>query len=162
MKDKVIFKPVEENDFGMILKLEEDSFNIYDRLDKETLIELFSEFSEGFYKIVIDELMVGYSVFLIEDGAGYIESIAITESYRRRGLGLLALRFMIKSMMSMGLKEINLHVRIDNKGAMALYEKEGFMRKEIVEKFYKDEEPAYLYSATEETMLKNKKEIQIT
>lgn len=146
MNRGVFFKPVSESDFEDILKLEEESFNSYDRLDRDTLIELFSEFPGGFYSINSEEMMIGYSVFLIEDGCGYIESIAINSRWRRRGLGLLALRFMIKCIMEMGIQEINLHVRIDNTAAMALYEKEGFVKKNIVAGFYKDGEPAYLYS----------------
>lgn len=146
MNKKIIFNPVTENDFEEILKLEEESFNSYDRLDRKTLLELFSEFREGFYSLVSDGIMVGYSVFLIEKGAGYIESIAINNNYRRRGFGLLALRFMIKCIADMNIKEINLHVRTDNKAAISLYEKEGFVKRMLVDSFYEDGEPAYLYS----------------
>jgi len=146
MKNKVIFKPATEDDFDGILKLEEESFNLYDRLDSETLIELFSEFREGFYTIMVNDVMIGCSVFLIEDGAGYIESIAINNLYRRRGLARQALKFMIKCIMEMGIDIINLHVRIDNRAAISLYEKEGFKREGIINDFYKDGEPAYFYS----------------
>jgi ribosomal-protein-alanine N-acetyltransferase len=149
MNRNVIFKPATESDFAEILRLEEESFNLYDRLDDETLIELYSEFSEGFHIIIVDGVMAGYSVFLLEDDIGYIESIAINNNYKRRGLGLLALQHMIKCLGDMGIKDINLHVRIDNNAAMSLYEKEGFEKKLIVENFYKDGEPAYLYSRNE-------------
>jgi len=151
MKDKVIFRPADENDFEEILKLEEDSFNLYDRLDRETLIELFLDFREGFHMITNDNVIIGYSVFLIEDGAGYIESIAIKNNYRRRGLGLLALKYMIKCIIKMNINDINLHVRTDNPAAMSLYEKEGFVKIDKVDNFYKDGEPAYFYSRGEHT-----------
>ncbi len=145
MKDKLIFRPASETDFNEILKLEEDSFSLYDRLDREDLIELFSGFREGFHMILSDCETIGYSVFLIEDEAGYIESIAVSNKYRRRGVGLLALKHIIKCIIDMNINEINLHVRTDNLAAMSLYEKEGFVKKERVESFYKDGEPAYLY-----------------
>lgn len=143
---RVEFKPATEDDFEEILMLEEESFNLYDRLDRETLTEMFSEFREGFYITKADDVTAGYSVFLIEDGAGYIESIAISNNYRRRGLGRRTLEFMMKCIIDMGLKDINLHVRMENISAMALYEKEGFVRTGIVSGFYTDGEPAYLYS----------------
>ena len=149
MNDKVIFKSATENDFEDILRLEAESFNLYDRLDRETLIELFAEFRKGFYTITVNGVVAGYSVFLIEDGAGYIESIAISNKYRRRGLGQLALKFMLKCIIDMGINDINLHVRMDNFPAISLYEKEGFAKKEIVPGFYKDGESAYLYSKKE-------------
>jgi len=146
MNHEIFFRPVTERDYETILELEMESFNSYDRLDRETLIELFSEFREGFYTININDVVVGYSVFLIEDGAGYVESIAINSNYRRRGLGIRALEFMIKRMEDMKLETINLHVRMDNMAAMSLYEKNGFIKKGVIENFYKDHEPAYLYS----------------
>lgn len=148
MDSKTVFRPVDENDFLMILELEKESFNRYDRLDLETLTELFTEFRDGFCMILLDDVIAGYSVFLIEGGEGYIESIAISKKYRRLGLGFDALRYMIDRMARLEIKKINLHVRFDNNAAMALYEKEGFTRKGIVEGFYTDGEPAYLYSAS--------------
>lgn len=153
MKSNVIFKPAAENDFEEILRLEKESFNSYDRLDRETLIELFAEFREGFHIITADGEVAGYSVFLIEDGEGYIESIAINSNYRRRGLGILALNYMMECLKDRGFKKINLHVRMDNIAAMSLYEKEGFIRTGIVPGFYKDGESAYLYSRQETAVL---------
>lgn len=149
MESKVIFKPASENDFDEILRLEEESFNSYDRLDRETLLELFTEFREGFNIIIADGEAAGYSVFLIEDGDGYIESIAVNSNYRRRGLGILALKYMMNCLKDRGFKNVNLHVRMDNIAAMSLYEKEGFVRTGIVPGFYKDGESAYLYSRKE-------------
>jgi ribosomal-protein-alanine N-acetyltransferase len=149
MKSKVIFKPAAESDFEEILRLEEESFNLHDRLDRETLIELFNEFREGFHIITADGEFAGYSVFLIEDGEGYIESIAVNSNHRRRGLGILALKYMMECLKDRGFEKINLHVRMDNIAAMSLYEKEGFLRTGIVPGFYKDGEPAYLYSRKE-------------
>jgi len=146
MNSKIIFKPVTEDDFEEILKLEKESFNKYDRLDRETLIEIFSEFSEGFYTLISDGIMAGYSVFYIEKNRGYIESIAIKNIFRRRGFGRTALKFMIKRMNDMDIKEINLHVRFENREAISLYEKEGFVREGIADGFYTDGEPAYLYT----------------
>ena len=154
LNSKVDFRPVSEKDFDRILKLEEESFNQYDRLDRETLIDLFTEFSEGFYIIMCDDVMAGYSVFLIDSGSGYIESIAVSNNFKRSGLGLIALNFMVKCINRMGFKEINLHVRPDNKAAMILYEKGGFVKKETVAGFYPEGESAYLYTMDEKTIKK--------
>ncbi len=146
MNKMITFRHADETDFDMILNLEKESFNRYDRLDLKTLNELFSEFREGFYIILADGVIAGYSVFLVEDGAGYIESIAISKNYRRCGFGLITLRFIMSRIADMSINRIDLHVRFDNNAAMALYEKVGFVRKKIVEGFYTDGESAYLYS----------------
>lgn len=146
MDRSVNFRPAGEADFNIILNLDEESFNTYDRLDRETLVELFTEFREGFSVIMVDGTVAGYTVFLVERGAGYIESIAITGRYRQRGLGRLAVRYMIERIKSLNLSEVNLHVRMNNIPAIALYEKEGFTLKEKVPGFYKDGDDAYLYT----------------
>lgn len=153
MKERLIFISAEENDFDEILRLEAESFNSFDRLDRETLAELFSEFREGFYIIKDKDTVAGYSVFLIEDGEGYIESIAIDKKFRRQGIGLHALRFMIKRMAEMGFKTVKLHVRVDNLPAISLYEKNGFMRIGMKEGFYIDGKPAFIYSGDTESLI---------
>lgn len=153
MGQGLTFLPGSEINFDDILRLESESFNSYDRLDRETLIELFSEFREGFYIIMKDNFVAGYSVFLIEGGEGYIESIAIDNKFRRQGIGLAALKFMLNTMAGMGLKTVRLHVRTDNIPARSLYEKNGFTKSGETDGFYQDGSPAYIYSGDIQNLL---------
>jgi [ribosomal protein S18]-alanine N-acetyltransferase len=149
---KINFRKITEQDFDEILRVEEESFNSFDKMDSITLSEFFSDFKDGFYVIISDNNITGYCVFFIENGEGYIESIAVYETYRQQGIGLHTLKFIIRCFVKWNIKIINLHVRINNSAAISLYEKEGFVRKKIVEEFYKDGKPAYFYSKNVETL----------
>jgi [ribosomal protein S18]-alanine N-acetyltransferase len=146
MQGKINFRKVTEQDFDEILRVEEESFNSYDKMDCAALNEFFSDFSEGFYVIISGNKITGYCIFFIDGGEGYIESIAVYGTCRKRGIGSLTLRFIIKCFMKWNIKIINLHVRINNQAAITMYEKLGFVRIKIVEKFYSDGGPAYFYS----------------
>lgn len=146
MKSRIIFRPATEKDFNTILRLEEESFNSHDRLYEDELTELFKDFSEGFFMILAGDETAGSLIFLIEEGRGYIESIAIDSRFKRMGLGQAAVRFIIETVRGKGITEIDLHVRTDNVKAIALYEKEGFRRIQEVKGFYQDGETAFLYT----------------
>lgn len=142
----ISMESVSRDDFDFILDLERESFNVQDQLDRESLEEFFCDYSDGIYKILSGGIPAGYFLLLIDNGEGYIESIAIGKEFRKRGLGLTALRFIVNKFNSMGIKKISLHVRTDNHAAIYLYEKEGFMKTEIVDSFYPDGKPAFIYT----------------
>lgn len=144
--DRVEFIPATEDHFNIILELERESFNIYDSLDRDSLVELYSEFSEGFTIIKFNGEIAGYSVYLVEEDAGYIESVAVFKRYRGKGLGLSVLRFMVERIRGRGLNRIYLHVRTDNAAAINLYEREGFINSGRIKGFYTDGGDAYRYS----------------
>jgi len=146
MDNKLEFKPATEDNFEEIIKLEEESFNEYDRLDMNTLVDLFSLFKDGIHMFTHNNETIGYSVFFIEKGAGYIESISVSPDHRNKGIGKQALLFIIEQLKEKGIKIINLHVRTDNKEAISLYEKIGFIKNGTVDDIYTDGAPAYFYS----------------
>ena len=146
MENKLEFKLATEDDFEEIIKLEEESFNEYDRLNMDTLIDLYSLFKDGIHMFTYNNETIGYSVFFIEKGAGYIESIAVNNNYRGKGFGKQALLFIIEQLKGKGIKIINLHVRTDNKEAISLYEKIGFIKNGTVDDIYTDGANAYFYT----------------
>ncbi len=142
----ISIEPVSREDFEFILDLERESFTVHDQLDRDTLEEFFCGFSDGIYKILSGGIPAGYVLLLVENGEGYIESIAIGNEFRNRGLGLMALRFSINKFRSMAVKKISLHVRTENHAAICLYEKEGFSKTGAVDGFYPDGKPAFIYT----------------
>ena len=144
--DGITFQNVTRADFADILELEKKSFSVQDQLCMEDFEEFYSSFSDGFYKLLSDSLLIGYIIFFIENGSGYIESIAIDRRYRKNGYGICALRFIIRKFSDMKIHLVSLHVRTDNTAAMKLYEKEGFSKNGRVEHFYTDGSPAYIYT----------------
>jgi ribosomal-protein-alanine N-acetyltransferase len=75
-----------------------------------------------------DGEIVGYAGLLAPEGAGEadIQTIAVAESARRRGLGRLLVQTLLAEAKRRGAREAFLEVRADNPGAQQLYRTFGF------------------------------------
>lgn len=58
----------------------------------------------------------------------YVSHMAVAAADRRRGIGLALLRAVDEYATRQGKSSIYLHVRRDNEGAIALYQREGYLR----------------------------------
>ena len=67
---------------------------------------------------------------------GYIAMLAVNKAHRKKGLGVELVSRGIEEMTKMGCTEVYLEAEESNKGALALYEKLGFMREERYLKYY--------------------------
>jgi len=80
----------------------------------------------------------GYAGLLAPRGAqqGDIQTIAVAESARRRGLGRTLVLSLINAARDRGAREIFLEVRADNPGAQALYVSLGFEQIAVRPRYY--------------------------
>lgn len=78
---------------------------------------------------------VGLSVVLDE---GYMGNLAVTESYRRRGIGKALMNELIKECKSLDLAFITLEVRASNIPAVKLYQSLGFTQVGLRKNYYKE------------------------
>lgn len=67
-----------------------------------------------------------------------LDNIYVLENYRKRRIASYLINFMINEGMKKKINNITLEVREDNKSAIALYEKYGFVKKAIRENYYQD------------------------
>jgi ribosomal-protein-alanine N-acetyltransferase len=134
-----------EEDVPQVAKLEEDNFS-----------RPWS--AKGF----LDALNGGYSLFLVakQDEAceilgyigvsmaldeGEITQVVVSESARKCGIGTKLLAAMIDAVRSQGIVRLILEVRVSNRPAILLYEKNGFQTCGIRKNFYDfPTEDAYL------------------
>lgn len=61
-----------------------------------------------------------------DNGDLYIESIAVFEAYRGRGIASQLMTYIFDKARVTGYKQVSLNCEVDNEGAMKLYEKLGF------------------------------------
>lgn len=75
-----------------------------------------------------DAELVGF--ILVSSGVdeGHILNICVSPSHQRQGIGSMLLQHALSSMKKQGAHFAYLEVRRSNKGAIALYEKEGFVQ----------------------------------
>ncbi|EST07581.1 GNAT domain protein [Kalmanozyma brasiliensis GHG001] len=67
---------------------------------------------------------------------GYIAMISVKYEYRGKGLGKRLVRRAVDEMVSKGAQEVVLETEADNQGALALYERLGFIREKRLHRFY--------------------------
>jgi len=82
----------------------------------------------------------GFIIALLETEGkhrlGHIVTIDVAAKYRRKGLGSLLLRKMENILSERGAEAVYLEVRVDNQAALRLYEKQGYLKAELLEHYY--------------------------
>lgn len=67
---------------------------------------------------------------------GYIGMLIVDHKYRKRGIGLALSIMAITKMIESGCEQIGLETEASNKGALGLYQKLGFVKEELLPKYY--------------------------
>ncbi len=83
------------------------------------------------------EQLIGYGSLSLVCDVGYINNIAVEQSYRRLGIGAQLLNHLEAYCVQNNAQSITLEVRSRNKGAIALYEKHGFIPCGLRKGFYR-------------------------
>ena len=73
---------------------------------------------------------------------GYLGMLAVREEYRGRGIGSVLIDKMIESMRGL-VDEIVLETEVDNKAALRLYSKHGFIRDKVLTRYYMNGSDAF-------------------
>ena len=125
-------------DLNMLRKLEQESF----ARDAWPLLDLIAvlTFPEVIrLKAMEDGQMVGFvgGDPRPRDGWGWIATIAVDPSYRRRGIGRALLHACEKALK---VPRSRLTVRISNQAAISMYEKEGYTTIDVWKAYYNDGE----------------------
>ena len=102
---------------------------IRDAIDSENAIVLVAE---------EDGAVCGYAVLYFAGGDGELESIAVKEECRGKGIGKCLLNALIDETVMKGNSRIFLEVREKNPAARKLYENAGFKEIGIRKNFYKE------------------------
>ena len=86
----------------------------------------------------VDERVCGYSVASSAADIAELESVAVSESARRSGLGLALCERVMQWARERGAKSMQLEVRESNVAALSLYQQLGFVEQGKRPKYYKE------------------------
>ncbi|WP_320033325.1 N-acetyltransferase [Halarcobacter sp.] len=89
------------------------------------------------YKVEVDKQIVGYILWLKRKRFFRLYSLAVLEEFRKLGLATKLLDFSLEKLKK---KDLQLEVRVSNEKAIKLYEKYGFKKVKILEKYYENED----------------------
>jgi len=135
-----LIRKFQPSDFPWVIDIERKVFNEHDPF---FYMQFYETCSEGFMVAQVNGFIVGFVVgFLNSETAGRIFSLAVHPSYQNRHIGSALLKEMIDVFRSMKVSEIILEVRLGNVKARRFYERHGFCKTGVVEKYYNDGESA--------------------
>lgn len=84
--------------------------------------------------------LAGYAVFYSAADEGELNSIAVDAHFRRSGAATALLETAVAELMAAGVLKLFLEVREHNAGAIAFYEKQGFLAAGVRKRFYDEPE----------------------
>ncbi len=98
--------------------------------------------SESFCGVLAEDggEIIGYGGITVAADEADIDNVAVTEPYRRSGVGTAVIGELINVAKARGAKKIFLEVRVSNSAAMLLYLKNGFKGVYARTRYYSDGE----------------------
>ena len=85
--------------------------------------------------------MLAFLIFSPIKPEAHLLSIAVIEIQQSKGIGSLILKSMISQCKAMGINQVFLEVRVSNEKAIAFYQKYGFEKDAIRDKYYSGDIP---------------------
>jgi ribosomal protein S18 acetylase RimI-like enzyme len=80
--------------------------------------------------------VVGFLAGRVRSGVLHVEGVAVDRTVRRQGVGRALVREAVGEARRLRLRALSLHVGVDNRAAVALYEGEGFVIRQRLHGFY--------------------------
>lgn len=98
--------------------------------------------SEAFTGVIAEDgdEIAGYGGITVAADSADIDNIAVTEPYRRSGVGTKILKALCAAAAEKGVNKVFLEVRVSNSSAMSMYLKNGFKGAYARTRYYTDGE----------------------
>jgi ribosomal protein S18 acetylase RimI-like enzyme len=99
----------------------------YNHNDPEINIDMKIRHNDGLFFVAVDDQDIVGTVLVGFDGhRGWIYSLAVKESHRKKGIGSLLMKKALSELKKVGCLKVNLQVDKENSGIVSFYEKIGF------------------------------------
>jgi ribosomal-protein-alanine N-acetyltransferase len=136
MPSGIVLRSVTEQDVDGVVALEKQCF-AHPWSRDGVLSELKKE-NGCFVSAFSGKTLVGYGSLVLTCGVGYINNVAVDESYRRQGIADELLLSLEEFCLSRQAESMTLEVRESNLPAISLYEKHGYQMEGCRKNFYRD------------------------
>lgn len=130
------------NDAKDIARLESEIFK------SGWTLENVEDMLKGDSYAVVEEVngeIIGYASYYIHIDEGDINNVAVTENYRKQGVGKSLVNALLQDAKTRGLNKLFLEVRENNITAIKLYESFNFKQISVRKKYYNDGQNALIY-----------------
>ena len=89
--------------------------------------------------------IAGFCIAHVEGAVAYVVTLDVAPGFRRQGLAGSMMRVLESAAKNAGCGAMELHVSVENEGAVAFYEREGYARVGRVKRFYGVGGDAWVY-----------------
>lgn len=138
---KTIIRKATKEDLKTIKEIEDESF-LNPFKENDLLYEIEENPVSEFDVLVVDDEIVAYLDYWITFDSATIDKIAVKKNKRNQGFAWFLLKNAIENLKKQNVEFFTLEVRKSNLPALNLYEKYGFQKVTIKEKYYEDGEDA--------------------
>lgn len=107
-----------------------------DGWDSRAILSVLAQFGAGVLVCVKHGKLVGYCIYAVVFEVAEVLRIATHPDYQRQGIGKALLDEFIKLSKSKQAEWVLLEVRVDNLGAIQLYQKQGFYQIDVRQGYY--------------------------
>jgi ribosomal-protein-alanine N-acetyltransferase len=119
-----------------VVSLEEECFA--HPWTKDAIEEYYGNPNAWFFVALEDDKVVGYiGTYMVMDEC-FVTNLAVTESYRQRGIGNALVLEATRNAKANGASFITLEVRLSNGAAISVYKKNEFISEGVRPGFYRD------------------------
>lgn len=138
----LIIRRVQPNDIFPVVALAFET--LPERYNPSIFSQFYESFPEGFLVALNQEMIIGFLIGIkTTPNIGRILMLAVTNSYRKQGIGSSLLTHFINEMKQQNVTSVELEVRTSNKKALRFYQARGFQLQEMLRGFYQNGENAY-------------------
>ena len=132
--NEIMIREMTMDDLDSVVEIEKECFSV--PWSKQGFVDALQKNNAYYIVAVADDRVVGYcGAYGVCDEAD-INQVAVTEAYRRGGIGEQMVRQLLDGLIQRGYLYTTLEVRRSNAAAVALYEKLGFVSEGIRKNFY--------------------------
>jgi ribosomal-protein-alanine N-acetyltransferase len=125
----VTLRPMRWWDIEPVMRLEKTLFAEDAWSDTMFWSELAERDSRHYVVATTGDVVIGYAgLCAYSADQAYVQTIAVDPAHQRRGVGTALLNALVDESDTRGCNRVDLEVRADNDGAIALYEHHGFVR----------------------------------
>ncbi len=149
-----------ESDLGTIFALDEVCFEAPFRFSARVM-QQFAEARNALTVVAESDagVVAGFCIAHVERAGkelrAYVVTLDVAPEYRRHGLARQMMQRIEHQAAEAGCEGLALHVSVDNEGAIAFYEREGYERSHMVKSFYGLGRYAYVYRKALRTAAQN-------
>ncbi|MBI5182339.1 MAG: ribosomal protein S18-alanine N-acetyltransferase [Nitrospirae bacterium] len=149
---------MKEDDINEVLKIERASFSM--PWSSEMFRCELADHPFSYLYVAKDESgkILGYICYWLVFDEMNILNLAVSEGFRRKGIGSYLLRFVLEDSADKGAKSVNLEVRLSNTAAIRLYEGFGFRREAVRKGYYENPAEDAVLMALDDVYIYRRKE----